>query len=108
MLLGEQVLDEIDHEQRVALGATVNEPRQPLGEAGGRASVDRQVLLDGIFRQVLEWKLTAQPVRLQLALDCLQRMLAEDDIDRPVGADDDEPRADRGDGRDSVIRSSVE
>ena len=69
---------------------------------------DLQVLPDGIFGEVLQWKLTAQPVRLQFALDCLRRMLPDDDIDWPVGADDDEPRAIAATGARYVIRSSVE
>ena len=36
--LGEQVLDKIHHEQRIAFGAAVNEPRQPLRADGGRAT----------------------------------------------------------------------
>ena len=49
--------------------------------------LDGEILRDGGLGQVLERQLPAQTVRLQLALDRLQRMLAEDHIDRPVGAE---------------------
>ena len=89
--LVDQVLHHVDHEQRVAFGAAVNQPRQPPRQlvAGTPA---RQILVDRFLRQVLERQLVTEAVRLQLPLDAFQRVLSEDHVHRPVGADHHQPR----------------
>ena len=51
----------------------------------------REKLRHGFFGQVLERQFLTEAVRLQLPLDALQRMLAEDDVDRPIRADHHQP-----------------
>ena len=52
----------------------------------------REKLRHGFLGQVLERQLLTQAVRLQLPLDAFQRVVAEDDVDRPIGADHHQPR----------------
>ena len=89
--LVDQIVREVDHEQRIAFAPPVHQARQPPGKLMA-GKPHREKLRDGFLGQVLERQLLTQAVRLQLPLDALQRMVAEDDVDGPVSADHHQPR----------------
>ena len=83
----DQIVDQIHHEERVAFGPPVNESGQALVRRVA-AKFRVQVLGDGLFGQILERQLVAEPVGLQLALDPFQRVLTQNHVDRTVRADE--------------------
>src|SRR4029079_10401850 len=72
-LVFEQVVDRVHHEQRISIGAMVNQPSQTPRESIARKH-HRQIVEYGSFRQVLKRNLSTQLLRHQLLLDCPQRM----------------------------------
>ena len=69
----------------------MNQPREPLRWLV-LGQPDRQVLSNRFFGQVLEWKLSREPMRLKLPLDGFQRMIAKHHVDRSIGPNHDQPR----------------
>ena len=105
---GDQVLDRVHHEERVALAALVDQRgkvrRKPVdGEPGG------EVLPHSLLGQVFEWQFFALPTRSKLLLHRLERVPARNQLRRPVGPDHHQVRSPTpaGDVRDQVQRREV-
>jgi hypothetical protein len=103
-----EVVDDADHEQRVALGAAVDDGGQ-LGGKRVAAKATAQVVAHRLLAEQLERQLLTPPLRLQLELDVLEGMLTDDEIDRPIGADQEQSRglAAAGEERYQVHRGRV-
>ena len=86
----DQVVDGVDHEQRVALRPVVDECRQ-LARKPMRGEPRRQIFRNRLLAQVLEGQLFALLLGSQLLLDGLQRMPARDELCRPVRTNDHQP-----------------
>ena len=89
--LTEQIVDKAHHEQRMAVGAPVDDLGQlrrdrPVGESAG------QVLVHGGPGQELDPQLLALPVSGQLLLHCAQRMRADDHVDGAERAEQQQAR----------------
>ena len=87
----DQVVDGVDHEERVALRPIVDECRQ-LSRQTMRGKPHRQVFRNRLLVQVLEGQLCTLLLGSQLLFDGLQRMPARDELCRPVSTDDHQPR----------------
>ena len=87
---GGEIFSEVDHEERIAFAPAVHQLREPLLQlVSGKP--DREVLGHRFRRQVLQRQLTRQRVRLQLPLDGFEGMVAENHLDRSIGADHHQP-----------------
>ena len=106
--LGDQVLDRVHHEERIALRPLVDDRDEILWKrVHGKSR--RDVLSHRVPRQILERQLLTFPSGKELLLHRLERMPAGDQLGRPVGADHHQMRGPptAGDVRDQVQRREV-
>ncbi len=75
----DEVIDHVDHEQRVALCSFMYQLREFIGKPVMRKP-DRQVLLDRLLVEIPERQLFTLLFRQQLLLDCFKRMPARDQL----------------------------
>src|SRR5262245_22078616 len=81
-----KVVDSVDHEQWIALCTFVYQPCKLCWKPiVGKSS--RQILGECRFAEVFEGQLLALLLGQQLLLDCLERMPAQNQLDRPIGPD---------------------
>jgi hypothetical protein len=84
---GLQIIDCVDQEQRVAIGALV----QKRGEGAGKLMLRKahwQIFAHHVLTQVFQWKLFTQPVRLQILLDASEWVFAQCHVDRTISRDE--------------------
>jgi hypothetical protein len=85
-----EVVEDVDHEERVAPAALEDVIRRVLGERATETS--RRVHLHVVSRQELEVEMFAETPSLELANGLAQSRGAHDRVGRTIGADDQKPR----------------
>src|SRR5215813_11262909 len=89
--LGYEVINCIDHEQRVSLRPTVYQAGKLWRKLIAGKS-DRQVLMDFSFGEIIKRQLLALLLSKQLLFDRLQRMSAYDQLRSSIGPNQHKPR----------------
>src|SRR5262245_14373967 len=91
---GNEIVGHINHEERIAIGASMYGVRQcsELFAFRRHRKTFRQVIADGVDGQEAERYLFAQPPAVELLLERAKRMRAHDYIRRTIRTEDQEPR----------------